>query len=65
MLTVAKPWQIIMLGGEAVADGNFGNIISDIALLTALGKNCSRSRGKTADQPIARQARLPYALSQE
>ncbi|MBE8574920.1 amino-acid N-acetyltransferase [Vibrio sp. OPT18] len=29
--------MVIMLGGEAVADRNFGNIISDIALLHSLG----------------------------
>ncbi|MEF1289100.1 amino-acid N-acetyltransferase [Vibrio sp. M260118] len=29
--------MVIMLGGEAVADGNFSNIISDLALLHSLG----------------------------
>jgi amino-acid N-acetyltransferase len=29
--------MVIMLGGEAIADKNFGNIISDIALLHSLG----------------------------
>ncbi|MCG9598223.1 amino-acid N-acetyltransferase [Vibrio sp. Isolate25] len=29
--------MVIMLGGEAVADGNFANIISDLALLHSLG----------------------------
>lgn len=29
--------MVIMLGGEAVADSNFGNIINDIALLHSLG----------------------------
>ena len=29
--------MVIMLGGEAVADRNFGNIINDIALLHSLG----------------------------
>jgi len=29
--------MVIMMGGEAIADNNFGNIISDIALLHSLG----------------------------
>jgi amino-acid N-acetyltransferase len=29
--------MVIMLGGEAIADKNFGNIISDVALLHSLG----------------------------
>ncbi|MGD8116291.1 MULTISPECIES: amino-acid N-acetyltransferase [unclassified Vibrio] len=29
--------MVIMIGGEAVADGNFANIISDLALLHSLG----------------------------
>ncbi|WP_407331229.1 amino-acid N-acetyltransferase [Enterovibrio sp. 27052020O] len=28
---------VIMLGGEAIADSNFGNIVNDIALLNSLG----------------------------
>ncbi|MDD1783799.1 amino-acid N-acetyltransferase [Enterovibrio sp. ZSDZ35] len=28
---------VIMLGGEAIADANFGNIVNDIALLNSLG----------------------------
>ncbi|OEE62401.1 amino-acid N-acetyltransferase [Enterovibrio norvegicus FF-162] len=28
---------VIMLGGEAIADNNFGNIVNDIALLNSLG----------------------------
>ncbi len=55
--------MVIMLGGEAVADRNFGNIISDIALLHSLGVKIVLVHGaRPRDQPTVSKARLSIRL---